>query len=58
MEHKILSALRQNPRVTLAELATELGLSKDVIRYRTNRLQKRGILQRVGTYKGHWEVIE
>jgi predicted HTH transcriptional regulator len=56
-ESKILAAVRLNPSITLKALAEELELTRGGVRYHTDNLQKRGILRRSGSYKGHWEII-
>lgn len=56
VEKEILASIRQHQGITLKELAARLNLTKDGVRYHTDNLQKRGILRRTGTYKGHWEI--
>jgi ATP-dependent DNA helicase RecG len=57
VEENILAFISQNPGITLKDLAAKLKLTKDGVRYHTGNLQKRGLLRRSGTYKGHWEIL-
>ena len=44
-DRKILSLLSQNARTPFTILSRKVGLSKDSVRYRVARLEKRGIIQ-------------
>lgn len=57
VEETILDLVRKNPTITLKELAFQLNQSKDGIRYHTNKLKTKGVLRRVGTKNGYWEII-
>ena len=47
-----------NPAISIDELATTCGLTRDGINYNILNLKKKGILRCVGPGKGgHWEVI-
>ena len=55
-EH-ILRLLKENPRLTRAELATMLGKSEHTIKEHIAQLKKKGVLRRVGSDRnGYWEV--
>lgn len=55
---KILEILSQNPKVTRAELARQVGLTPDGVKWNLDKLKKEGKLRRVGSDKGgHWEVL-
>jgi predicted HTH transcriptional regulator len=46
-------------RAGLKELATEIGLSPDGVKYHLNSLRKKGIIRHIGpTKKGEWQIIE
>jgi ATP-dependent DNA helicase RecG len=47
---------RQQPAISLQETATHLNLTKDGVRYHINKLKNKGILRRVGTKNGYWEI--
>ncbi len=54
----LLERVRLQPQTTISELAELLGLTEDGVNYHLRRLQKDGLLQRVGGRKsGHWEVL-
>ena len=55
-EQNILAAIHHNQKITLKELADTLGMTKDGVRYHTNNLKNKGLLRRIGTYNGHWEI--
>jgi ATP-dependent DNA helicase RecG len=56
-EQNILAAIRHNQKITLKELADTLGMTKDGVRYHTDNLKNKGLLRRVGTYNGYWEIM-
>lgn len=45
-DYKLLYALSQNARQSHSQLAKTLGLSKNAIAYRINRLKERGVIER------------
>jgi fido (protein-threonine AMPylation protein) len=56
---KILEVIKQNPAVTLQEMADSVGLSVAGVRKNLDKLRKSKTLKRVGPDKGgHWEVME
>ena len=59
VQGKILALLRQQPTTTGRELATQLGLSIDGIKYHLNKLRAAGVIRHVGpTKNGRWEVLK
>ena len=55
---KILQLLRDNPHMTIPELAIQLGISTRAIEKNIKALQSKGQLQRVGAAKGgQWQVL-
>ncbi len=55
----ILSAIRENPRTTTADLAELTGLSVKGVEWNLAQLKSRNVIRRVGPDKGgHWEVVE
>ena len=53
----ILTKIAENPKVTLTELSELLGLHRTSIAENTSKLQKLGVLKRVGSDKtGYWEI--
>ena len=57
-EKRILAAIQHNQKITLKELADALGMTKDGVRYHTDNLKNKGRLRRIGTYNGHWEIVQ
>jgi Lrp/AsnC family transcriptional regulator for asnA, asnC and gidA len=45
IDHKIISALQQDGRLALAQIAEQLNVSPGMIRVRYNRLMKMGVLR-------------
>ena len=56
---KVLSAMRQNPFVTIRELQEATGLSESGIKKIIRQLRTDNLIQRIGGAKGgHWEIIK
>ena len=54
----ILRTIKENPQITMAELAEKTGISAKAIEKQIARLKKDSLLIRVGPDKGgHWEVV-
>ena len=54
-ERKILEAVRINPNITQIQLAEQIGITRDGIRYAIRNLKSKGILERTGSRKnGSW----
>ncbi len=54
---KILRAMRENPEITIAELAARIGVTDRTIERNIHNLQQHNRLRRKGPAKGgHWEV--
>jgi len=59
MPERILTLLRQQPVLTLAEVAAALGKSTSAVERAARKLREEGRLRYVGPQKGgHWEVVE
>lgn len=57
-DQKILDIIEHNKFVTRAVLALQIDLSESGVKKQLRKLQKDGLLRRVGPDKGgHWEVI-
>lgn len=58
-QEKILSLLRTNPSLTLAEVASRLGITRDGVKKAADKMRADGRLVREGSTKaGHWIVKE
>ena len=56
---RLLEMIRANPKVTFADMVTELGISRSAIQKQILRLKDAQLLRRVGPDKGgHWEVVK
>ena len=56
---KIVKKMIENPKITRKELASELGLSEDGIKWQIGKLKKDGIIMREGGRKnGNWVVSD
>lgn len=54
---KILDLIRQDPSITLAELAAQVGVTKRSVERSVRKLQAEGGLKRIGPKKnGRWEI--
>jgi ATP-dependent DNA helicase RecG len=58
-ETELCRLVHQNPNITQNEMANLLGLTERGVRYLTDKLQKQGVLLRIGGKKaGIWKVID
>ena len=56
---EILNLLAKNPKMTLAQIASEVGRTPRAIEMAVAKLQKEGRLRRIGPKKvGRWEVLK
>lgn len=56
-EKSILQIIEATPAISQRDIAGQMGLSEDGVRYHTNKLKKKGVLRRVGGTKGgRWEI--
>ena len=55
----ILDAIRQNSKVSAAEIAMKLGISSRAVEKRIKTMRENDIIRRVGPDRGgYWEIIE
>ena len=58
LDDKILDAIAENPYLKQTELAIQLGVNLNTLKYRINRLKSIERLKHVGSsQKGHWVVL-
>ena len=56
---RILEMLRERPKITIAELIEETGLSRNGVKWNIDKLKAAGLVRRVGPAKGGcWEVVD
>jgi len=54
---KILNEVQKNNKVSIAEMAKAIGISKRKILDNINKLKEMGLLERIGDNKtGHWKL--
>ena len=58
-ERHILRLIHSNRRISIDDMAKEVGISTTAVHKNLTKLKQRGILRRVGPDKGgHWEVVQ
>ena len=58
-QKKILEKILSNPIITQIEIAEQLNLHRVSVAKSMSKLQKEGVLKRVGSNKnGYWEIVE
>lgn len=56
-QQKIIKLIENNPSITRKEIAKEINLTEDGVKYNLNKLKKSKIIERVGPDKGgYWTV--
>jgi len=56
---KIVRLLGENPRMTQAQLAEQIGLSRSGVEWQLKNLKAERVIRRVGPARGgHWEVLK
>lgn len=56
---KMLELIAANPGISRIELAAEIGITADGIKYQLDKMKKDGVVKRVGPDKGgYWEIVE
>ena len=54
---EIIRVIKENPKITQAEMADLLGLTIDGVKYHIKKLKSEGILERIGSdYGGYWNI--
>jgi ATP-dependent DNA helicase RecG len=54
----ILDAMRQDPKVSAAKIAIQLGVSSRSVEKRIRHMRENGIIRRIGPDKGgFWELL-
>ncbi len=58
-QKQIVKLVFQNPRITVKEMASVIGISSTAVGKNIDTLKAKGLLKRVGPAKsGHWEVMQ
>ncbi len=54
-----MSIIKQNPNIIKEELAKQINITFDGVKYHIRKLRKKKVIKWVGPSKGgHWEIIE
>lgn len=57
-EKRILEEVRVNPSITQTQLAMNIGITTDGVRYAIKNLKSKGILNRIGSRRnGTWTIL-
>ncbi len=55
---KIIELIKNNNRISMQEMAKEVGISKRKILDNINKLKDKNMIKRIGNAKsGHWEIL-
>ena len=56
---KILELIKQNPKISAAGIAMEIGISSRGVEKQIKKLREAGIIKRYGADKGggYWEIV-
>ena len=56
---KILTIIRNSPQLTRKELARQVHLSENGVKYHLKNLKKQGIIERIGSARsGYWRILD
>lgn len=56
---KVVEIMRNNPKVTIAELSGQTGISDRAVKKQITKLKQQNVIRRIGPDKGgRWEVVE
>ena len=55
-QKEVLSIIKTNPKVSYKALADMLSINQSAVSKHLNVLKKKGVLQRIGGTRGHWEI--
>ena len=58
MEERILSAIKANAKISQTQMAKEIGVSVDTVKYYVRKMRKEQMIDREGTsQKGKWVIL-
>ena len=59
MTEKLIAIIKENPNISVKEMAEKVGLTKDGVQYHIRNLKVHGVIEHVGPNKGGcWKVIK
>jgi len=57
-EEKIINLIKNNPNITIFEMALLINVTERTIERNISKLKKQGILRRIGSDKDrHWKIV-
>jgi len=57
-QKKILELIKINPKISKKEMSNRIGINTTAIDKNIEKLKQKGLLKRIGPYKGgYWEII-
>lgn len=58
-EKRIIELIRHSPELSQSQIACELDLNRNTVKYYIKKLREKGVLERIGTSrKGSWKITE
>jgi len=57
LEEEILKLIKRDNKITKISLSNKLNIGEDTVKEYLSKLRKKGILKRIGTKGGHWEIL-
>ncbi|MBP3503517.1 MAG: winged helix-turn-helix domain-containing protein [Bacilli bacterium] len=56
VEENVYNLIKENPNITIQEIADAVSKSKRTINNIINSLKEKGMLERIGKTKGYWNI--
>ena len=57
LEQEIIELIKKDNKITRRLISKQLKIGEDTVKEYLSKLRKKGVLKRVGTKGGHWEVL-
>ena len=54
----VYNILKRDNMASRQSIADNLGINPSAVQKHIDSLKKSGYIQRVGTFKGHWEILK
>lgn len=56
-QNEVFGFISANPRISRKQLAEKLGINESAVQKHLKTLTDLGLIERVGTHKGHWKIL-
>lgn len=56
-QKEVLDIIKADNRISYRSIAAKLGINDSAVKKHLNALKEKGVLERVGGTRGHWEII-